>query len=53
MDDDLVEEYARMNMDDVPPILISGNNFVDGGHRLHSHKRAGSQRFLLWILKIC
>ena len=41
MDDDLVEEYARRDMDDVPPILISGNNFVDGGHRLHSHKRAG------------
>ena len=38
-----VERYKQMLFDEKssPPIVVSGNQFIDGGHRLHSHKQAG------------
>jgi|9_EtaG_2_1085328.scaffolds.fasta_scaffold03751_5 hypothetical protein len=41
-----IERYIEMlnHGSPSPPIIVSGNQFVDGGHRLHSHKQAGLKK---------
>tara|TARA_R100000900_G_scaffold101891_3_gene79011 strand:+ start:234 stop:662 length:429 start_codon:yes stop_codon:yes gene_type:complete len=41
-----IERYKQMlNHGSLsPPIIVSGNQFVDGGHRLHSHIQAGLKK---------
>ena len=41
-----IERYKQMlNHGSLsPPIIVSENQFVDGGHRLHSHIQAGLKK---------
>ena len=49
IDEDAVEEYAKLSADTAPPIVWNGEEIVDGNHRYLASIRCGDKEILAYV----